>query len=247
MAAIGVTAPGDPMTRFRENPIAVPAPARAELQALRATFRDLAGGGAPAADLERVRRFLEPLLRRRYDQPEPRLRDLEQLEQLAGAFTSRERFVTDLTLDPPVSTSDLAGPPHLDEDYVVLSTIHSAKGGEWDLVHVIHAADGMIPSDMATGDPQQLEEERRLFYVALTRARDTLIVTFPLRYHRSNRGREDRHWYAQLTRFLPEEVRLRFQLATTFAEHGGEDQAGPRAATGGAADVDATLAGLWSA
>ena len=196
------------------------------------------------SDLERVRRFLEPLLRRRYDQPEPRLHDLEQLEQLAAGFTSRERFVTDLTLDPPVSTSDLAGPPHRDEDYVVLSTIHSAKGGEWDVVHVIHAADGMIPSDMATGDPEQLEEERRLFYVALTRARDELLVTFPLRYHRANRGREDRHWYAQLTRFLPAEVRTRFALRSTFTEPTGESAAvAPAAAV---STVDAALAGLWS-
>jgi DNA helicase-2/ATP-dependent DNA helicase PcrA len=246
MLGIGVTAPGDPMTRFRESAIAVPAPARAELDALRTTFADLARPDPPSVQVERVRRFLEPLLRRRYDQPEPRLRDLEQLEQLATGFESRERFVADLTLDPPVSTSDLAGPPHLDEDYVVLSTIHSAKGGEWDVVHVIHAADGMIPSDMAAGDPDEIEEERRLFYVALTRARDTLRVTFPLRYHRSNRGLEDRHWYTQLTRFLPEEVRGRFRLSTTYADEAAGDE--PRAVTAGgtAAGVDALLAGLWA-
>jgi DNA helicase-2/ATP-dependent DNA helicase PcrA len=246
MSAIGVTAPGDPSARFLEHPIAVPAPARSELDALRATLRDLSGGGPPAADLERVRRFLEPLLRRRYDQPEPRLQDLEQLEQLASGFQTRERFVADLTIDPPVSTSDLAGPPHLDEDYVVLSTIHSAKGGEWDVVHVIHAADGMIPSDMATGDPDQLEEERRLFYVALTRARDSLQVAFPLRYHRSNRGLEDRHWYAQLTRFLPAEVRDRFVLRSTYADAGSADAQLEPVAPVSADGVDALLAGLWS-
>jgi ATP-dependent DNA helicase UvrD/PcrA len=249
MAAIGLAAPGDPMARFLETAIAVPAPARTELDALRETFRDLAGfgqDGAPAPQVERVRRFLEPLLRRRYDQPEPRLRDLEQLEQLATGHANRERFVTDLTLDPPVSTSDLAGPPHLDEDYVTLSTIHSAKGGEWDVVHVIHAADGMIPSDMATGDPDGLEEERRLFYVALTRARDELHVSFPLRYHRSNRGLEDRHWYAQLTRFLPEEVRGRFALETTYRDEEGGAERPPGASDGSSNDVDALLAGLWS-
>ena len=246
MAAIGVSAPGDPMTRFLEQAIAVPAPARAELEGLRETFGDLAVEGAPpAAQVERVRRFLEPLLRRRYDQPEPRLRDLEQLEQLATGFETRARFVTDLTLDPPVSTSDLAGPPHLDEDYVILSTIHSAKGGEWDVVHVIHAADGMIPSDMSTGDPEQLEEERRLLYVALTRARDELHVLFPLRYHRSNRGYEDRHWYAQLTRFLPEEVRSRFSLETTYVD-ATDERSGAPAADAAANGVDALLAGLWS-
>ncbi|HEU4866047.1 MAG TPA: ATP-dependent helicase [Actinomycetota bacterium] len=244
MAAFGVSAPGDPMARFLEQAIAVPAPARAELDALRTTFGELAG--PPPSQVERVRGFLEPLLRRRYDQPEPRLRDLEQLEQLATGFETRDRFVAELTLEPPVSTSDLAGPPHLDEDYLVLSTIHSAKGGEWDVVHVIHAADGMIPSDMATGDADELEEERRLFYVALTRARDELHVYFPLRYHRSNRGLEDRHWYAQLTRFLPEEVRSRFAPASTYADAGAEDGPAAAAGPGGAEGVDALLAGFWS-
>jgi DNA helicase II / ATP-dependent DNA helicase PcrA len=249
MAAIGLSAPGDPMVRFLAHAIAVPAPARRELDALRETFDDLQAfgqTGAPGPQVERVRRFLEPLLRRRYDQPEPRMRDLEQLEQLAASHESRARFVTDLTLDPPVSTSDLAGPPHLDEDYVILSTIHSAKGGEWDVVHVIHAADGMIPSDMSAGDPDELEEERRLFYVALTRARDELRVTFPLRYHRSNRGYEDRHWYAQLTRFLPEEVRGRFALETTYRDAGGDEAASRAPSDGRANGIDAMLAGLWS-
>jgi DNA helicase-2/ATP-dependent DNA helicase PcrA len=244
MLAIGVTGPGDPMVRFLEQAIAVPAPALAELDALRQAFADLGDGRPPAPQVERVRRFLEPLLRRRYDQPEPRLRDLEQLEQLATGFETRERFVTDLTLDPPTSTSDLAGPPHLDEDYLVLSTIHSAKGGEWDVVHVIHAADGMIPSDMATGDPDELEEERRLFYVALTRARDVLHVSFPLRYHRGNRGLEDRHWYAQLTRFLPEQVLGLFELLSTVSDP-------PNASGGGYANSEPSvvrdlLTELWA-
>ena len=76
--------------------------------------------------------------------------------------------MADLTLDPPASTADLAGPPTLDDDWLVLSTVHSAKGGEWDVVHVVHAADRMFPSDMATGDADAPGEERRLFYVALT-------------------------------------------------------------------------------
>jgi DNA helicase-2/ATP-dependent DNA helicase PcrA len=221
----------------------VPAAARAELAALRSTLGDL-DGHPPAAQVERVRRFLEPLLRRRYDEAEPRLRDLEQLELLAAGFETRERFVTDLTLDPPTSTSDLAGPPLVDEDFVVLSTIHSAKGGEWDVVHVIHAADGMIPSDMATGDPDEIEEERRLFYVALTRARNRLYVSFPLRYHRSNRGLEDRHWYAQLTRFLPAEVASRFARRSTLVDRDGTVEPVDHPADAGA--VDALLAGLWA-
>jgi DNA helicase-2/ATP-dependent DNA helicase PcrA len=236
---------GSPLTRLLEHPPAVPAPARVELDELRETLRDCLGDALPpAAQVERVRRFLAPILRRRYDDAEPRLRDLEQLEQLATGFATRERFVADLALDPPTSTADLAGPPLLDEDYLVLSTIHSAKGGEWDVVHVIHAADGMIPSDLATGDEERIEEERRLFYVALTRARDALYVYFPLRYHRRNRGLEDRHWYAQLTRFLPEGVREHFELRTTYSEDGEETPSA--VASGSAGGVEAYLAGLWA-
>jgi DNA helicase-2/ATP-dependent DNA helicase PcrA len=100
---------------------------------------------------------------------------------------------------------------------------------------------------MATGDPDELEEERRLFYVALTRARDELHVTFPLRYHRSNRGLEDRHWYAQLTRFLPEEVRGRFALESTYRDGGSDEPAASGGSPDGrSGDIDAMLAGLWA-
>ncbi|NLU22288.1 MAG: ATP-dependent helicase [Phycisphaerae bacterium] len=158
----------------------------------------------PAVQVERIRRFYEPLFQKLYDNATIRLRDIEQLEQIAAGYRSRARFITDLTLDPPTSTSDLAGPPHLDEDYLVLSTIHSAKGCEWDVVHIIHAADGNIPSDMAIQDQDGVEEERRLFYVAMTRAKDMLYVYFPLRYYRARMGLGDTHHYAQLTRFLAE-------------------------------------------
>src|SRR5581483_7021182 len=137
----------------------------------------------------------------RYSSLQARLQDLEQLELIAATYATRSRFLAELALDPPGSTSDLAGPPLLDEDYLILSTVHSAKGGEWDVVHVIHAADGMIPSDMSTGDDDEIEEERRLFYVALTRARDHLYVYFPLRFYRRPRGRDDNHHFAQITRF----------------------------------------------
>jgi len=151
-----------------------------------------------------VRQFYGPVLERRYDQSHVRARDIEQLEQIARNFTSRSQMLSDLTLDPPASTQDLAGPPLREEDYLILSTIHSAKGCEWDCVYVIHAADGNIPSDMSTGDAEQIEEERRLFYVALTRAKDFLEVCFPLRYYPKKWS--DRHSYAQLTRFLPESI-----------------------------------------
>ena len=127
----------------------------------------------------------------------------------------------------------------------MLSTIHSAKGLEWDVVHVIHAADGMIPSDMATGDDEEIEEERRLLYVAMTRARDALHISFPMRYYRRPRGLEDPHSYAQLSRFLaPDDVRACFETIAPLADD-------PRTSditvdVTGAADVDAFLAGLWA-
>ena len=178
----------------------------------------LEGLTRPSDDLpsqvHRVRKFYAPLLEKQYDNPQPRLRDLEQLELIASRYRSRRVMLTEITLDPPSSTQDLAGPPHLDDDYLVLSTIHSAKGLEWDAVYVLHAADGNIPSDMATKMPEEIEEERRLFYVALTRAKDWLYVCCPLRYY-YRPGFSDGHGYAQRTRFLPEPVAVRFQQHVT--------------------------------
>ncbi len=227
--------------------VRMPAAALASRDELAAAIRDLRADPAPspAAQLERVRRFLDPLLRKRYDDAEPRLRDLEELQQVAAGFASRAAFVAELTIDPPSSTADLAGPPLLDEDFLVLSTIHSAKGGEWDVVHVLHAADGMIPSDMATGDDERIDEERRLFYVALTRARHALHVYFPLRYHRRNRGAEDRHLHAQLTRFLDGDVLECFDRRSTWSDEGRDDR--PEELVGASTAVEAQLRSLWSA
>jgi DNA helicase-2/ATP-dependent DNA helicase PcrA len=170
----------------------------------------IAPGSLPLPEqIAQIRQFYAPVLERRYDQSHVRTRDIEQLEQISHNFRSRAQMLTDLTLDPPASTQDLAGPPLREEDYLILSTIHSAKGCEWDCVYVIHAADGNIPSDMATGEVDQIEEERRLFYVALTRAKDFLEVCFPLRYYQKKWS--DRHSYAQITRFLPEALLDRFE------------------------------------
>ncbi len=234
-----------PLARFLEEPIDVPRGAVEGLGELRAALADCLNEEAlpPGGQLDRLRAFLEPVFARKYDAPGSRTRDLEQLELIAGGYESRGRFLAELTLDPPSSTGDLAGPPLLDEDYLVLSTIHSAKGLEWDAVHVIHAADGMIPSDMATGHDDEIEEERRLLYVATTRARDALHVYFPMRYYRRPRGLEDPHTYAQLSRFLePESVRRHFeQLASEVL--GGQDTV---LDVTGTASVDAFLAGLWA-
>ncbi|MDQ6798244.1 MAG: ATP-binding domain-containing protein, partial [Actinomycetota bacterium] len=163
---------------------------------------------------------------------------------------SRSRFVADLTLDPPASTSELAGPPHLDEDWLVLSTIHSAKGGEWDVVHVLHASDGMFPSDMATGDIEGIDEERRLLYVAITRARRALEVNVPIRYHFSRHPRADAHSYAQVSRFLTPAVRDLME-ETHVEGRAGVDEGivpppGDPLGDAGLASVDQFLAGLWA-
>src|SRR5207248_11398045 len=135
-----------------------------------------------SATIDAVRVFYEPLLEERYDHAPARKGDLDSLARLAQGAGSRRDFLADLTLDPPAGTGDLAGPPHLDEDWLALSTAHSAKGLEWDAVTVLHATDGCIPSDLSTGDAAEVEEERRIFYVALTRARRFLTVLAPLRF-----------------------------------------------------------------
>jgi DNA helicase-2/ATP-dependent DNA helicase PcrA len=159
------------------------------------------------ARIERVRAFYEPLLAERYG-PEPgRLLDLDQLQAIAATHATARAFLDELGLDPPAQHGDLAGQPHLDEEYVILSTIHSAKGREWRAVHVLNLIDGWIPSDMATGRPDEIEEERRLLYVAMTRARDELHLIQPLRVWLRPEGTSSDRWVAAArSRFLPAEL-----------------------------------------
>jgi len=154
---------------------------------------------------ERIRRAIAPLISSSYDDAAPRLEDLGALVLACADTTRLSDVAAEQALEPPASTGDLAGPPMIDEDWLVLSTVHSAKGLEFDAIHVIHAADGNFPSDMSLGSPEGLEEERRLFYVAITRARRNLAIYVPLRYHH-HRVRDDHSW-AQPSRFLSESVR----------------------------------------
>jgi len=153
--------------------------------------------------VEIARRWYQPQLERLYDSAGVRAADLDMLEQVSARFGSRERFLTELTLDPPQATGDLSGPPLLDEDYLVLSTVHSAKGMEWDAVYVLNVADGNFPSEFAGGREEMIEEERRLLYVAMTRARDELHLIEPQRYYVTQQSRlGDRHVYGARSRFL---------------------------------------------
>jgi DNA helicase-2/ATP-dependent DNA helicase PcrA len=160
----------------------------------------------PAEVVERCTGLLEPLVRRRYPDSGVRLVDIERLSGAAAASNDLAMFVAEVTLDPAASSSDYAKPPHLDEDYLTLSTVHSAKGLEWSRVHVLHAVDGAFPSDMALSTDEGLAEEHRLFYVAVTRARDDLSIYTPLRMPHHRHARDDRHSYAPASRFLTDEA-----------------------------------------
>ena len=155
------------------------------------------------ADIELVQQWYGPHLERMHDDASVRAADIAQLAQLASGYANREEFLAEITLDPPEATSDRAGPPHLDDDYLILSTIHSAKGQEWKSVHVLNVVDGCIPSDMATGHTDDIEEERRLLYVAMTRAKEHLHLIVPNRFFVKQQAQMgDRHVYAARSRFL---------------------------------------------
>ena len=244
LASLGVrpqVGTGDPVRRFLDGEGSLPPVALPEADRLRGAFSECASGIPPAVQVERLAAFCEGPFRRRYREAAGRLRDLEHLANVAAGYATRDRFLAELTLDPPASTSDLAGDPGLDDEYLVLSTIHSAKGGEWRAVHLIHASDGNIPSDMALAEPAGVDEERRLLYVAVTRAKDELHVTWPLRFHHRRFGMDAAHTYAQPSRFLT-------PVETLFdhAEAGTPDTGDAAAGGSESLDVRAALAALWS-
>ncbi len=174
------------------------------------------------ADLERAIEWYQPHLERIHDDAEVRLADLEQMARIAQGYSSRERFLTELTLDPPEASSDESGAPHIDEDYLILSTIHSAKGQEWNAVYVLNVVDGCMPSDMATGRDEDIEEERRLLYVAMTRAKHHLALVTPQRFYvRQQRRGGDSYINATLTRFIPGKVARLFEQVTPMSPAGG--------------------------
>jgi DNA helicase-2/ATP-dependent DNA helicase PcrA len=185
---------------------AVPDAIRNDGAALLEALAAAATSAAPASQAELLQHALAPFIRRRYPDAEPRLHDLALLVDAVAKSASLEQFAAELALDPPQSSADFAGPPKLDEDYLVLSTIHSAKGLEWDIVHLIHASDGNLPSDMALSNSEGLDEERRLLYVALTRARHGLNVYVPVRYFHRPRGIDDASGLGKTSRFLTSEV-----------------------------------------
>ena len=195
-------------------------------------------------EMDLVRQWYEPHLDRLHEDAASRQADLVQLAQIAGGYASRERFLTELTLDPPDATSAEAGPPHLDEDYLILSTIHSAKGQEWKSVFVLNAVDGCIPIDLGVGTREEIEEERRLLYVAMTRAKDSLHLLLPQRFFTHGQAaRGDRHVYAARTRFIPPTILNRF--AATNWPPAQPAAPGVQAAETARIDIGARMRAMW--
>ena len=215
-------------------------PAFSELMASLSNADD----GGWQAQVTQARKWYRPQLERLYDGIDTREADLEQLEQISGRYPTRERFLTELTLDPPSAAGDRAGDPLLDEDYLVLSTVHSAKGQEWEAVFVLNVTDGNFPSEFSTGKPEMIEEERRLLYVAMTRAKQSLSLVTPLRFHVTQQRRDgDRHVYGARSRFMSDAV-----LATTdsrFAGRSDESSGSPRSRPAKRIDVASRMREMW--
>ncbi|ESY85563.1 ATP-dependent DNA helicase [Mesorhizobium sp. LNHC220B00] len=206
-------------------------------------YSGLRAGAKWPADLEQIRLWYEPHLERIHEDAITRRADLLQLEQIGSGYASRERFLTELTLDPPDATSDQAGPPHRDEDYLILSTIHSAKGQEWKNVFVLNTVDGCIPADLGVGTKEDIEEERRLLYVAMTRAKDSLNLVMPQRFFpHGQAARGDRHVYASRTRFIPASILAAFQQLSWPAAQAAQGRA-PRPEV--RVDIGARMRGMW--
>jgi DNA helicase-2/ATP-dependent DNA helicase PcrA len=210
------------------------------------TFRALAD---PAREwrgqIGMIREWYKPLMERLYEHVHMRIGDLDQLELLSGQYPTRERFVTELTLDPPNGTGDLSGAAHQDEDYLVLSTVHSAKGMEWDHVYILNVVDGSFPNEFSTGKPEQVEEERRLLYVAMTRARNELSCVIPLRFQITSQPKtSDGHVYGGRSRFLTEKVIKCFD-EQTFQGSNTDVKIEATAADSGTIDVASRLKQMW--
>jgi DNA helicase-2/ATP-dependent DNA helicase PcrA len=224
--------------------LVAPTKARESFAEFAALLVRLARREAPwPAELADAVRWLAPHLESRYDDATTRLADLEALERIAATFASRDRFLSELTLDPPDATSDESGPPLRDEDYLILSTIHSAKGQEWRSVFVLNCVDGCIPSDLATGSTEEIEEERRLLYVAMTRARDDLALVVPQRFYVHGQAKNgDRNVFASRTRFIPQPLLRHFDRQTWPSVQPQEPR---RAAEGPRVDLAARMRAMW--
>jgi DNA helicase-2/ATP-dependent DNA helicase PcrA len=193
-----------------------------------------------------VRDWYRPHMERIYEHVHTRIGDLDQLEALSGQYPSRERFISELTLDPPNAAGDLAGAPHQDDDYLVLSTVHSAKGMEWDSVYLLNVVDGSFPSEFSTGKPELIDEERRLLYVALTRARNELQVCVPLKFPLTQQSKQgDAHVYGARSRFVTDKVLKTMDQASFQSSRAGDSPLADASAAPAALDIANKLKNMW--
>ena len=138
------------------------------------------GALTPAEQVNEIYGYYLPILKEQYDDYPKRMRDLEHLYTIAERYHKLDEFLADLALEPPdQSVADVEASGR-DDERLVLSTIHSAKGLEWQCVFVIWTVDGRFPSAYSFVSEADLEEERRLFYVAVTRAKRHLFLTYPV-------------------------------------------------------------------
>jgi DNA helicase-2/ATP-dependent DNA helicase PcrA len=231
----------EPFAALRAYP--PPAKARAAYAEFVEVLERVRSGAPWPSDLGEAIAWRRAHLEDDYDNFVTRAADLDALERIAATYPSRERFLSDLTLDPPDATSDESGPPLKDEDYLILSTIHSAKGQEWRSVFVLNCVDGCIPSDLATGSSEEIEEERRLLYVAMTRAKEELNLVTPMRFYTHGQARSgDRHVIASRSRFLAPSVLQHFERTSwplAVAEPSPVSRDGPKV------DIASRMRGMW--
>jgi len=214
------------------------------LRRLKTSRRSAEDDGGIAEDIDEIRKLYDGILAERYDRSEPRLADLDQLRVIAAGYPNRGAFLAALALEPPSNTQDFANASDAEDDALVISTVHSAKGKEWDAVFVIWAVDGWFPSSRSIDDADQLEEERRLMYVAMTRARNHLAVTYPLNVYATRRGQD--YSIDQLSRFIDRGVREKMKRVVPKEA----DETGPAAvpvAQGPALDLRALMRGRFNA
>jgi DNA helicase-2/ATP-dependent DNA helicase PcrA len=222
-----------------------PAAAKEEWRSATDLLTTLAEATQWLGQVAAVKKWYATHLTRIYDAAAVRMGDIEQLEQIANTFASRERFITELTLDPPQVTGDLSGPPLLDEDYLILSTIHSAKGQEWDSVYLLNVSDGSIPSEFSSGTPEQIEEERRLLYVGMTRAKQSLHLVAPLKYYVTQQPKlGDRHVYGAKSRFITASLMQTFD-ATGWPQVYQQGEPTFREDQGARIDIATRVRDLW--
>ena len=228
---------------------APPARARDAHRELAALLRHLSnpkrGDAGVGEDIDEIRRIYDAVLAERYDRSEPRLADLDQLRVIASGYPSRADFLAAIALEPPSNTQDFAmGSSESEDDALVISTVHSAKGKEWDAVFVIWAVDGWFPSSRSIGDEDEMEEERRLMYVAMTRARNHLAVTYPLNVYATRRGAD--YSIDQLSRFIDRGVREKMQRVVPKEESTAPVEAAVPTPLGPEVDLRALLRGRFA-